>query len=324
LTGGPACRTTLLVVLLLAGRVLAAPTSSEPLPLDVYMQRLTMLAQAIADLDTRDPQSAKRLLVGLNDSWSVRAGDQTFHVPAAWLQSGLAQWALRPSPEDRARLVAELRLLRDEAAAFEATAGDRRDRPETRAQLARILARKEFRNVRAPGVLDNLRRRVMLWLLMAFKRLLGSAGVSTIGAGAAYGVVAVAVVLVIGVMMRLLRSGVERDGHALSATSRATTTWTASIEDAHRAAAQGAWRDAIRLAYWGGLGSLEARGLWRPDDSRTPREYLRLVPAGEELGTSLGAFTRLLERVWYANQPAGPVDFAAALEHLKHLRGASR
>lgn len=315
----PACCTALLIVLLSTGRALAASTSTEPLSLDVYMQRLTTLEQAIAALDTRETDAATRLLAGLDDSWSVRAGDRTFHVPAVWLQAGLAQWALHPSPEDRARLVRELRLLREEAAAFEQTVGDRSDRPETRAQLARILAQKEFRNVRSPGVFDDLRRRVVLWLLAVLSRLLGSASASAIGDVAAYGLVALVVALVTVIMVRLLRSGALHDLHAMSATSRVTATRIASIEDAHRAAAAGAWRDAVRLAYWSGVGSLEDRGLWRVDRSRTPREYLRLVPVGNEPGTSLGAFTRLLERVWYANEPAGPADFAAALEHFERL-----
>jgi hypothetical protein len=323
-TGRPACRTSLLIVLVSAGPVFAASSLPDPLPLDVYIQRLATLKQAIANLDTRDPQSAGRLSAGLEDGWSVRAGDRVFHVPAAWLHSGLTQWARRPSPEARARLVGELHLLSDEAAAFEETTGDPHDRPEARAQLARILAQKEFRNVRPPTVFDDLRRRVGLWLLTLFSRLLGSATASSIGDGAAYGLVALVAALVILVMVRLLRSAVARDVQALSASSRATAMWTPSIEEAHRAATQGAWRDAVRLAYWSGLACLEGRGFWRADGSRTPREYLRLVPAGDEPGTSLGAFTRLFERVWYAKEPAGPADFTAALEHFERLKWPAR
>jgi hypothetical protein len=247
-----------------------------------------------------------------------------FNVPAAWLRSGLTQWALRPSSEARARLVGELHLLSDEAAAFEETTGDRHGHPEAQAQLARILARKEFRNVRPPGVSDDLQRRVALWLLTLLRRLLASATTSGIGNGAAYGLVALVALLVTFVMVRLLRSAVARDSHALSASSLATATWTPSVEEAGRAAAQGAWPDAVRLAYWSGVASLEGRGFWRADASRTPREYLGLVPAGEEPGTSLRAFTRLLEHVWYGKEPAGPAEFAAALEHLERLKWPAR
>ena len=92
-----------------------------------------------------------------------------------------------------------------------------------------------------------------------------------------------------------------------------------STPQARSAAEQGAWREAVRLTYWCGIAWLETRGTWRPDPSRTPREYLRLLPAAHEHTAALRTLTNLAEHVWYGGAPAGAAQFDDAVARLKDL-----
>jgi hypothetical protein len=136
---------------------------------------------------------------------------------------------------------------------------------------------------------------------------------------AVYGLVTlVAVLVALRVMRRLRRQG-EADlavATGLPARSRPVTDWLA---DARAAASAGDWAQAVRCAYWGGIAHLEGQGAWRPDRSRTPREYLRLVPDASPHAAPLRALTGLLERIWYAADRADESRYAQALDRLKEL-----
>jgi hypothetical protein len=64
---------------------------------------------------------------------------------------------------------------------------------------------------------------------------------------------------------------------------------------------------------------LEAKGAWRPDRARTPREYLRLLPASSDDGATLAAITRRFELVWYGNASADAEAFAESVANLKKM-----
>jgi hypothetical protein len=307
----------LLVVLGVSGPLDAAPARLEPLSLSAYIGRLSALKQAVAALTARNPTAATRLGAGLEDHWSVQMGDRTVEVPAAWLKSGLGAWARDPTPADQARLVGALDLLGQDALATETPAPV--EASSARAALGRILAEREFRDVRAPGLVDDLRRRLLLFFLGLLERLFGSASAAAIGDGVGYALVALFVGLLVLIFTRLGRLSLASNRPAFGGGPALTGRSSDLLDDAKRAAEAGAWRDAVRLAYWSGVAALEHRGFWRPDRSRTPREYVRLLPADREPRTSLLAFTRLLERVWYADEPAGPAEFAQALEHCDRL-----
>jgi hypothetical protein len=95
--------------------------------------------------------------------------------------------------------------------------------------------------------------------------------------------------------------------------------WRVWLKEAHTAAAQGLWREAVHLAYWAGISFLEESGMWRPDKARTPREYLRLLPSGSEHSSTLNTLTRQLEVTWYGTQAAGPETFSETLTNLEKL-----
>ena len=107
-------------------------------------------------------------------------------------------------------------------------------------------------------------------------------------------------------------------GTSLVRASIAAAPWNASLADAQKAAENGEWREAIRLSYWTGIFFLEAQGLWRPDNARTPREYLRLA-LGSKHHNELRDLTRQFEAVWYGRAEAGPAIFSEFMSCLERI-----
>jgi hypothetical protein len=95
--------------------------------------------------------------------------------------------------------------------------------------------------------------------------------------------------------------------------------WQLWLEDAGKAAAQGAWRDGIHFLYWASIARLESGGLWPADRARTPREYLALLTGKNAQRADLAALTRSFERTWYAGRPAAEADFHHAEQVAAHL-----
>jgi hypothetical protein len=93
------------------------------------------------------------------------------------------------------------------------------------------------------------------------------------------------------------------------------------------AARSGDMREAVRCAYHAALSRLEEQGIWQVDESRTPREYLRLLRADDPRRTIVTDLTRQFEQVWYGGRAAGAeatAQLTAHLEHLGCLRGHER
>ncbi len=95
--------------------------------------------------------------------------------------------------------------------------------------------------------------------------------------------------------------------------------WARLAEE--RAAAQD-WREAIHCLYWAAIVALESRQAWRPNPTRTPREYLRLLRPGSEAQRLLRALTGLFERVWYGHGEIGEAEYRAAQASFAALSAA--
>jgi len=95
--------------------------------------------------------------------------------------------------------------------------------------------------------------------------------------------------------------------------------WQTWLQRAREAAGDGNYRGAIHLIYWSAISWLESQGAWIPDRARTPREYLRLLPAQAPQRHRLYALTQRFEPVWYGGRPASAADFDAMLQELEEL-----
>jgi hypothetical protein len=78
-------------------------------------------------------------------------------------------------------------------------------------------------------------------------------------------------------------------------------------------------REAVRVAYHAALIRVEEQGTWRLDDTRTPREYVRMLPAGDTRQAPLVDMTRRFEQIWYGNRAAGDEDAASVASDLEVL-----
>lgn len=103
------------------------------------------------------------------------------------------------------------------------------------------------------------------------------------------------------------------DGDAVPAPGAASARdWQLWLADARRAAAEGAWREAIHFLYWAAISRLESRRLWPADRARTPREYLALVAQEDPRKPGLSRLTGTFERFWYGGRAASESDYKDA------------
>jgi hypothetical protein len=182
--------------------------------------------------------------------------------------------------------------------------------------MKQVLAGREFRNLQQPPENDTVLERMGNWLNHVF------AGVDKLRARSAW--VGRALVwsffLAVGTLLAWRLTLIERRWRSrLTAPKPATLRdasmvrdWEAWLAEARRAAAAGAWREAIHFVYWASIARLESKRLWPTDRARTPREYLALLAPGDPRTAPLASLTRSFERVWYGGRDAGESDYRRA------------
>lgn len=279
-----------------------------------YIAELDGLASTAQQL--AHPEEVPKLLNDIPQVWRIQTAQRTFEVSSEWLRQSLNDWQRKPSPEIQDRIVARLQILRSEAASFQESPTDV---SQKRVLLNGILAGREFQNIHGPTWLDRLKQRALELLIKLLGRVFQSSAIPTISNVVVYGLMVLALLAVAYWMYRTIRNnaGVEPIGpQSLPVSSKGWKLW---MNEARRAADGGNWRDAIHLGYWCGISFLEAQELWRPDTARTPREYLRLLPAASEHRETLGALTRTFELVWYGTQEADANAFSETLVQLEKL-----
>jgi len=193
-------------------------------------------------------------------------------------------------------------------------------RSAARVAAQHILQRREFRGVHMPGLEETIKDRITQALFHVAEKLFGSAprmarAFTILG----WGVIFAAFVALMFWLWRALRSA-ENTSLALQAPPgerNPALPWHVWLERARTAAASGAFRDAVHLAYWAGIAALEQRGEWKPDRARTPREYLRVTSQPNR--EALNLLTRDFERIWYAQQDATAADFENCIRQLERL-----
>jgi len=294
--------------------VQAADTPAA-LTLPQYIQALDGVLAAARTLD-KQPQKAPDLLQSLPPVWRVNADGTMFEIPTETLRRDLGAWQKKPEAESLQRIVQHLETLRYQAAAYETATPDVAAR---RTLLNNILARNEFRNVHGQTWMDRLKQRLTEWLIRLLGRAFASSAIPVISNVVVYGLIALAVLALAYWMYRSVRENARLETVLPEAVAVSDKEWPIWVREAQAAAARGEWHNAIHLAYWGGISFLEMQGAWRPDIARTPREYLRLLPAASAHRPALRALTMRLEAVWYGMQPADADGFQQTLAELERL-----
>jgi hypothetical protein len=325
----------------------ASAPPSALLSLQQYEAELDRASVAVREAsEALESDSGKQVAaapsVTLPAAWVVEADGQRYEVPTDWLNTALnvPEKDVNLRRQRLADAAARLALLRAEAGKL-GTGQDVASGASARAHLDEILRRREFRRIdQQKNWIAELWERILEWLLRLLARIFGSAE----RAGAVkniilYGAICVAFVLLAWTVVRALRT-LARSEAALRLTGAppAGKTWNQWAREALAAAGHGDYRAAIHAAYWAGVYRLADLGVWQLDRSLTPREYLRLLRQPARASTmqaaavtlpdletralradSLGALTRTLEAVWYAEEPATQEDFRAAVEQLENL-----
>ena len=254
-------------------------------------------------------------------AWRVESGDQRFEVPAAWLRRALDEARRNPStwPAERSRLLTQIEALQSEAAAFDAPPADGAvpNALAARAALASVLSAAEFKQLHQQSAMALLRQRLSEWLLRIWQRV-GGASLGRRGTAIAFAFIAALVTLAVlttWVVRLVLRPSRDRR-FSLTAPPARRRSARAWARDALKA---GDPREAIRCAYRATVCRLEEEGAWRSDETRTPREYLRLLPADHRRRRLVSDVTRRFEEIWYAARDATDDDRAAVLARLEEL-----
>jgi Domain of unknown function (DUF4129) len=199
---------------------------------------------------------------------------------------------------------------------------------EVDAVLRSVLARPEFQRRPSSIWLESIRKRVGDWVARMLRRLTGT-GVSarTVGVVLAWASSLLALSFLSWWLVQMLTRRSRAASLELSAIRPPAAAAREWAQRAMAAARAGDFRESVRCGYRAALCRLDEQGVWRVDESRTPREYVRLLPAGDSRFDVVSDLTRQFEQVWYGRRTPTDEDarlLAAHLERLGCLRAADR
>ena len=301
--------------------------------LPTYVQRITAARDALTQSQSlagapRDTaiQRARDALTGID---GVTVDGTRYPAP----QSD-ALVALRRTPPDTERAVAELTSLRGLLADEQATVPD----PQARRNLDRVLSDRAFHEAE-PNAVQAQAIRFQSWIGEQLRRLFRpfqrvqppDVPANTPGAGpvarllALLGspllliLVALALAAVIAfVVTRRWRKREKKTANAAAPPSRTAAEWR---QHADMLAAQGEYRAAVRALFLGALTELDERRLVAFDPALTDREYLREAQRQQSwLAEPLRPFVRLVESIVYADAPCHAAEYMRARAFTDDLR----
>ena len=283
-----------------------------------YRQQLEQLSSRIEQL-SRNPESANAIAGDLPDRVIVQDNQREYSLSYEWLKTELQQFPQQGDAAGRAvvqqRIQQRLQLLLNEARSYGVTPG----LPESHGKIDEILSRREFRRSHAPGLISAWWAQVIRGIARFFSRFpLGRSSEDLFHLLIYVAVIVAFIMLVVWIKRRLDRPLLDLSQAVvpLGPSARGWRTWLA---EARSAAHQGAWRDAVHLAYWAGIAFLEEQGAWPPDRARTPREYVHILGTRKPQYPVLAALTRKFEVIWYGDAQAGANDFQETLGQLEKL-----
>jgi hypothetical protein len=304
-----------LLAIVLQMCAIAPAAAAPPLTLGRFTSQLQTLASAVE----RSPaDAAPRLAATIADVETVASGADLVEVHFEWLRLALgsalidgAKW-----PARRADLAAELRAMAREASVVTPAV-----RPAgARDTLTRTLAMRGFQNTRSLTWQARLLQRLKAWLADLWERTLGRrVGQRTVAVVLAW-MVSIAAIAVLLIWLTRLAAGRRAEGPSdLGSVEAPRTAGRTLALEAAALARAGRVREAARVAYRAAVHRLEEEGALRVDETRTPREYLRLLPAPHRRHAALVSLTEAFERIWYGSRPPAPRDGETIIALLQDL-----
>jgi hypothetical protein len=251
-------------------------------------------------------ESGTQVVSSLPASWVVEASGRRYSISTEPLRK------MSSAEAQRTWLDRLARQLESFPAAPDTTAS-------ARTQLDRILSRREFAPVRPPTLWERLTQRILDWIAGIIRGIVAYAKQHPTSGTILFWLAAAVAVGFLGFWLLRLWSG--KRGVPLSQPEPAALGWTWQqwVLSAREAREQGDIRRAIHCAYWASVIRLQELQLLPRDFTRTPREYLGLVPDHENFHAPLAALTSALERFWYAARPASPADLLESLANMESI-----
>jgi hypothetical protein len=315
-----------LIIALVTGVLAPAPAWGQAEP-NRWSDLLT-IEEFRADLDrlagevraTVTAADARALSATIPSRWRIDGGDrQRLEVSTRWLTMVLDGAGANGTvwPETRDALSRRLEHMRDEVAPR--PSGDAEARVRARTAIQDILSRGEFQQSAVSRWREDLRARITQWIEAIFNRfgITGQTGERAVKVLA--WVIGLGALIGLGVWLAGLMGRQPR--HLIELGSR-TAVRPRAHDLALRALAHaraGDVREAVRVAYHAALIRLEEQGIWRLDDARTPREYVRMLASSDARHAPLVDMTRRFEQIWYGNRAAGDDDAASVASDLEVL-----
>jgi Domain of unknown function (DUF4129) len=274
-----------------------------PLSLGTYIAELDRLS---AFLTNATPVDAEKISAGIAPRWVVDTGSDRVAVDTRWLVSGLREATMAGDAwnANRERLRRRLLEMRTHATAVSATGTSDPSHQVVRAAVQNVLAREEFQQTAGARWREQLQQRFGKWIQSIASGLgLGGFGGRRLAIAVAW---VAAMAALAGLAFWLTRALVAGSRSVSFGLARSERNRLSARDWALRAIAAlqgGDAREGIRLAYNGALRRMEEQGVWRLDQSRTPREYLRMLRPDDGRGAPVTELTELFEQVWYGNRP---------------------
>lgn len=293
--------------------VVVAASPSVAMTPEAFSSEIRRLA---ARISTATPEEAASLSVALPSDWTVEIGDDRVDVSAVWLRDRLHTARLEPATWHAARadLVQRLAAIEREASAL-GTASTV-DPSASRASLEQVLARPEFRQLSHETAIARLRGRVAEW----FRRLWLQLGGDRLGFRQTARVFAWIVSLAaLGVLVAWIVRTLQRSAATGRFVVPAPISRPSAMMWARQALAATDPREAVRCFYRAAICRLEDEGVWRLDDARTPREYIRMLPREHTRRPIVSDVARRFEEVFFGGRDATDEDRAALARRLKDL-----
>lgn len=306
---------SLLLVLMCWFSLNAFGEMSHVYSLDQYIKKLDDLS-SLTNRAADDSSAAENAIQELRGGWTLNSDNGSFDFSTSWLVSQFEKLQAGPNADVQKQILERIAAMKVDATAYQQPAIDN---SASGAALEKILARPEFHQVHGPTWLDRLQYKISEWLFRLLSKFVGSSSIPVIGKSVVWALVGLAVLALAWFVYREIKRNARVEGLIPEVVPVSAKNWTVWLSEAKASAANGRWRDAVHLAYWAGISFLEASGAWRPDQARTPREYLKLITASSELRPVLSTLTQQLEVTWYGYRPAGPESFAETLTQLEKL-----
>ena len=302
----------------------ARADSLKTVPLSAFAQQMASAQQLVAACAANAGACEGNALPDPEQVEGSPSG--SFRISWQWLRDDVSS-AKSAKTADR---LATMRAAQTHLVTLAAQAGAVRtsaaDFSAARKAASAVLARSEFRaSVEGPTWTERQLARIQDWILRLFT------GMDKVGRRAPWLAPLIewsCFILALAGLLWFVRQNLARqslrialsDGVALAGRGeRDSADWARMAEE--RAAA-GDWREAVHCLYWAAIALMEGRRAWRPNVTRTPREYVRLLKPGAEAHRALRELTRSFERVWYGQSQAGEAQYRTALESFRALEAS--